>query len=66
MPELRAGILAAPLPKQIEPTEGSKIVLRELQHTFANLQESCKEFYAPSGFIKAFQFHGSPINVREQ
>ena len=37
MPELRAGILSAPLPNQIEPTEGAKLVLRELQHIFANL-----------------------------
>ena len=66
LPDLRAGILEAPLPMQIKEDEGAKLVLRELQRTFANLQESCKEFYAPSGFIKAFQFYGSPINVREQ
>ncbi len=58
VPELRAGILSAQLPKQIEPTQTEKLVLRELQSTFANLQESVKEFYAPSGFIKAFQFYG--------
>ena len=66
LPDFRAGILEAPLPMQIKEDEGAKLVLRELQRTFANLQESCKEFYAPSGFVKAFQFYGSPINVREQ
>ena len=30
------------------------------------MQETVKEFYAPSGFIRSFQFHGVPVNVREQ
>ena len=54
IPEFRAGILKAELPKKIEPTMTTSLVLRELQSTFANLQESVKDHYAPSGFIRSF------------
>lgn len=37
IPEFRAGILQAEIPKEIEPTMTTKFVLRELQSTFAHL-----------------------------
>ena len=41
-------------------------VLYQLKLTFANLQESEKQYYAPLGFTKAFKFYGEPVNVRVQ
>ena len=42
-------------------------VVQELRRTFANLSESTKACYAPTGFTQAFQFErGEPVDVRKQ
>lgn len=41
-------------------------VLYQMKLIFANLQESEKQYYAPEGFTKAFQYNGAPVNVRQQ
>ena len=40
-------------------------VLYQMKLIFANLQESEKQYYAPEGFTKAFQYNGAPVNVRQ-
>lgn len=42
-------------------------VVIELRQIFANLKESQKLSYAPTGFTQVFQFErGEPVNVKQQ
>ncbi|CDW85633.1 ubiquitin carboxyl-terminal hydrolase family protein [Stylonychia lemnae] len=62
IPDLRKGVLKS----QIQDENLEQNVLHQLKLIFANLQESEKQYYAPHGFTKAFQFYGEPVNVRVQ
>jgi hypothetical protein len=58
MPDFRAGILNSKVDQQQFTEKPVLAVLHELANTFAQLQESEKQFYSPGGFTKVFQFYG--------
>ena len=61
IPEFRQGILESDVTDQ----DLENNVLYQMKLIFANLQESEKQYYTPSGFTKAFKFYGEPVNVRQ-
>ena len=66
IPDFRAGIMQIDIDRTKLKESNELAILNELQTIFAELQESEKQYYAPSGFTSVFQFYGMPVNVREQ
>ena len=66
IPDLRAGILKNKIDQQQYAEKPVLQILDALSNVFAQLQESEKQYYSPSGFTSVFQFYGQPVNVREQ
>ena len=58
--DFRQGVLQS----DVSDPDLDNSVLYQLKLIFANLQESEKQYYAPTGFTKAFKFFGEPVNVR--
>ena len=68
IPDLRRAVLDVELQADGPDAQDQldENVLHQLQCLFANLQESEKSYFIPSGFVETFKFYGEPVNVRVQ